>query len=193
MLPVLMINPILKPRTKLSYWSKAKERREKGKKGNLTVEVNGTLKTGNNGQHTQTIKPTIGLNRMAKAKAEARAPREQALTQKNFGATYTNSMDTRRTGAIRTPTGQTKHHHHHQTYGVRHATDKDTPPTIASPHPSRSHQKEKGKRGTLATATGKAKISLQPTTPIRLLPPYTTSHHRTNRYGGKIMNWDRYL
>ena len=74
--------------------------------------------------------------------------------------------------------------------GVRRVTDKDTPPTIALPLLSKSPLKAKGRQGPLAIATGRAKISLQPTTQTRLLPPYMTSHHPLNRYGGRITNWD---
>jgi hypothetical protein len=58
----------------------------------------------------------------------------------------------------------------------------------AMPHLSRYHQKEKGRKGTLAIETGKARISLLLTAQNKPLLLYMKNHHQLNKYGGKIMN-----
>ena len=113
-------NPIPECRTKLSYWSKAKDGKAKDVETTQKARIDGKNQIGTyngllqtNGIHrikvTMVNTPTNGLNSL---KVKARA--EQGL----YGATSINGLAIPRNGALIIPIGPEVHPSHHLTHGA---------------------------------------------------------------------------
>ena len=122
-------NPILECRTKLSYWSKAKDGKEKDVATTQKAKLDGKNQIGTlngslqiHGIHLIKVTMANGLN-SPKVKAGAEPG--------HYGATSINDQATPRNGAMTIPIGLEAHPFHHQTHGAPPAIEVAMSPAVA--------------------------------------------------------------
>ncbi len=204
-LQIPTINPILECRTKLSYWSKAKEGKEKDEATTtIKARLGGKNQTGThngllwrNGAHqkvTMINTPTNGLNNL-KAKAKVKP--------KPSGVTSINDLAIPRTGALTIPTALVEHPYLHLTHGVPPAIEvamllaaamQLLSASLLNEKESHTTTQRQGAKGIKVIGIGKVIIFLQATALTRQLLPYTKSLlQNRNKIGGRHLNSDQFF